>query len=106
MPYSRAAINPKNKCPERGQRILARALICPAPSPGKDHSLGRWRDGTALTACCRRPGGPKPITVTARSTPIGGTERRRFFAVGGTLPIISPVDAERAGIVQESRVLK
>jgi hypothetical protein len=60
--------------------------------------FGRRRDGTSLPACCRRPGGPKPIPGTARSTPIEGTERRRFFAVLGTPPIISPVGAAQAGI--------
>jgi hypothetical protein len=48
MPYSQAAINLKKQLSGREQRILERALIYPAPFPGKDHALGRRRDGTAF----------------------------------------------------------
>jgi hypothetical protein len=67
---------------------------------------GDGETGLAPFACRGRPGGRKPITVTARSSSIEASERRRFFAVLGAPPIMSPVDAVRAGIVQESRASK
>jgi uncharacterized membrane protein len=92
MPYSQAAINFKNKCPERAlprprrlprcqdrharrtrcrrRRLQVRRLslfvVAKSPSPGKDHALGRRTRGTALHALVAAgPGGPKPNTATA-----------------------------------------
>jgi transposase len=42
----------------------------------------------------------------AWSSPIEGSTKRRFFAVLGIPPIVSPLDAVRAAIVQESRASK
>ena len=74
MPHSQAAINLKNKCPERSLprprrlprcqdrharrtrrrrrgvpvRRLSLFVVAKSPSPGKDHALGRRTRGTAL----------------------------------------------------------
>ena len=45
----------------------------------------------------------KTETAYAWSSPIEGTEKRRFFAVLRIPPILSPVDAVRAAIVAEYR---
>ena len=51
-------------------------------------------------------GHPKATRAYAWSSPIEGSTKRRFFAVLGIPPIMSPVDAVRVGIVQESRASK
>jgi hypothetical protein len=48
-------------------------------------------------------GHPKATRAYAWSSPIEGSTRRRFFAVLGIPPIMSPLDAVRAGIVAEHR---
>ena len=51
-------------------------------------------------------GHPKATRAYAWSSPIEGSTKRRFFAVLGIPPIMSPLDAVRAAIVQESRAPK
>jgi hypothetical protein len=51
----------------------------------------------------RIQGHPKATTAYAWSSPIEGSDKRRFFAVLHVPPIISPVDAVRAAIVAEQR---
>lgn len=51
-------------------------------------------------------GHPKATRAYAWSSPIEGSTKRRFFAVLGIPPIMSPLDAVRAAIVQESRASK
>ena len=46
---------------------------------------------------------PDTNTCYAWSSPIDGTDRRRFYAVLGIPPINSPVDAIRASIVAENK---
>lgn len=50
-------------------------------------------------------GHPKATRAYAWSSPIEGSTKRRF-AVLGIPPIMSPLDAVRAAIVQESRASK
>ena len=51
-------------------------------------------------------GHPKTKRAYAWSSPIEGSDKRRFFAVLHVPPITSPVDAVRAAIVAESRTGK
>jgi hypothetical protein len=51
----------------------------------------------------RIDGHPKANKAYAWSSPIGGSEKRRFFAVLHQPPVTSPVEAVRAAIVAESR---
>jgi hypothetical protein len=51
-------------------------------------------------------GHPKATRAYAWSSPIEGSDNRRFFAVLHTGAIKSPQDAVRAAIVAEHRVLK
>jgi hypothetical protein len=48
-------------------------------------------------------GHPKAKQAYAWSSPIEGSDKRRFFAVLHVPPITSPVDAVRAAIVAEQR---
>lgn len=48
-------------------------------------------------------GHPKATTAYACSSPIAGSEKRRFVAVLHMPPITSPVAAVRAAIVQEHK---
>jgi hypothetical protein len=48
-------------------------------------------------------GHPKATRAYAWSSPIEGSDKRRFFAVLHLPPITSPVDAVRAAIVAEQR---
>ncbi len=48
-------------------------------------------------------GHPKANLAYAWSSPIEGSDKRRFFAVLHVPPIVSPVEAVRAAIVQEHR---
>ena len=48
-------------------------------------------------------GHPKATQAYAWSSPIDGSDKRRFFAVLHVPPITSPVDAVRAAIVAEQR---
>lgn len=48
-------------------------------------------------------GHPRANTAYAWSSPIEGSDKRRFFAVLHIPPITSPVDAVRAAIVAERR---
>jgi hypothetical protein len=48
-------------------------------------------------------GHPKASRAYAWSSPIEGSNKRRFFAVLHQAPITSPVEAVRAAIVAESR---
>ncbi len=48
-------------------------------------------------------GHPKATTAYAWSSPIEGSDKRRFFAVLHQGPVTSPVEAVRAAIVAESR---
>ena len=50
-------------------------------------------------------GHPKATRAYAWSSPIEGSDKRRFFAVLHMGPIKSPVDAVRAAIVAENRGL-
>lgn len=49
-------------------------------------------------------GHPMATRAYAWSSPIEGSEKRRFFAVLHQPPIASPADAVRAAIVQEFRI--
>jgi hypothetical protein len=49
-------------------------------------------------------GHPTATRAYAWSSPIEGSDKRRFFAVSHQLPIASPLDAVRAAIVQERRI--
>lgn len=49
-------------------------------------------------------GHPKATRAYAWSSPVEGSEKRRFFAVLHTDRINSPIDAVRAAIVAEHRV--
>jgi hypothetical protein len=51
-------------------------------------------------------GHPKATTAYAWSSPIEGSDKRRFFAVLHQGPIKSPADAVRAAIVAETRASK
>ena len=51
-------------------------------------------------------GHPKATRAYAWSSPIEGSEKRRFFAVLHVPPITSPVEAVRAAIVAEQRAAK
>jgi hypothetical protein len=48
-------------------------------------------------------GHPQANQAYARSSPIEGSDKRRFFAVLHVPPITSPVEAVRAAIVAENR---
>lgn len=48
-------------------------------------------------------GHPKATRAYAWSSPIEGSDKRRFFAVLDIPPIMSPLDAVRAAIVAEQR---
>jgi hypothetical protein len=48
-------------------------------------------------------GHPKANTAYAWSSPIEGSDKRRFFAVLHVPPITSPVEAVRAAIVAEQK---
>src|SRR6266404_41136 len=48
-------------------------------------------------------GHPKANKAYAWSSPIEGSDKRRFFAVLHERPVTSPVEAVRAAIIQESR---
>jgi hypothetical protein len=48
-------------------------------------------------------GHPKATRAYAWSSPIEGTERRRFYAVLHVPPVTSPVDAVRAAIAADHR---
>lgn len=50
-------------------------------------------------------GHPQANKAYAWSSPIEGSNKRRFFAVLHLPPIISPVDAVRAAVVQELKAL-
>jgi hypothetical protein len=54
----------------------------------------------------RIDGHPKAKKAYAWSSPIEGSDKRRFFAVLHLPPITSPVEAVRAAIVAESRSAK
>jgi hypothetical protein len=49
-------------------------------------------------------GHPKARRAYAWSSPIEGSDKRRFFAVLHQPPVISPVEAVRAAIIQETRM--
>ena len=49
-------------------------------------------------------GHPKASKAYAWSSPIEGSDKRRFFAVLHLPPVTSPVEAVRAAIVQERRI--
>jgi hypothetical protein len=49
---------------------------------------------------------PKANKAYAWSSPIEGSDKRRFFAVLHLQPITSPVEAVRAAIVAEQRATK
>ena len=51
-------------------------------------------------------GHPKTTKAYAWSSPIEGSDKRRFFAVLHIPPIVSPVDAVRAAIVAEAKAGK
>src|SRR6185295_1752226 len=51
-------------------------------------------------------GHPKATRAYAWSSPIEGSDKRRFFAVLHLPPITSPADAVRAAIVAEQRAVK
>lgn len=51
-------------------------------------------------------GHPKAQQAYAWSSPIEGSDKRRFFAVLDVPPIQSPIDAVRAAIVAERRAAK
>lgn len=51
-------------------------------------------------------GHPKAQQAYAWSSPIEGSDKRRFFAVLHVPPITSPVEAVRAAIVAESRSMR
>ena len=51
-------------------------------------------------------GHPKATRAYAWSSPIEGSDKRRFFAVLHIPPIVSPIDAVRAAIVAEHRAEK
>lgn len=51
-------------------------------------------------------GHPKAKRAYAWSSPIEGSDKRRFFAVLHLPPVTSPVEAVRAAIVAEHRALK
>lgn len=51
----------------------------------------------------RIQGHPKADTAYAWSSPIEGSDKRRFFAVLHIPPITSPVEAVRAALVAEQR---
>lgn len=51
----------------------------------------------------RIQGHPKATTAYAWSSPIEGSDKRRFFAVLHVPPITSPAEAVRAAIVAEHR---
>ncbi len=46
---------------------------------------------------------PKAARAYAWSSPIEGSDKRRFFSVLGIPPIMSPIDAVRAAIVAQHR---
>ncbi len=48
-------------------------------------------------------GHPKATRAYAWSSPIEGSERRKFYAVLHVPPVVSPVDAVRASIVADHR---
>jgi hypothetical protein len=48
-------------------------------------------------------GHPKATRAYAWSSPIDGSDKRRFFAVLDVPPVTSPVEAVRAAIVAEQR---
>jgi hypothetical protein len=48
-------------------------------------------------------GHPKASRAYAWSSPMEGSDKRRFFAVLHQPPVTSPVEAVRAAIVQEHR---
>jgi hypothetical protein len=48
-------------------------------------------------------GHPKAKRAYAWSSPIEGSDKRRFFAVLHVPPVMSPADAVRAAIVAESK---
>ena len=48
-------------------------------------------------------GHPKATRAYAWSSPIEGSDKRRFFAVLDIPPIMSPVDAVRAAIVAQAK---
>jgi len=50
-------------------------------------------------------GHPKASKAYAWSSPIEGSDKRRFFAVLHLPPVTSPVEAVRAAIVQERRMV-
>ena len=49
------------------------------------------------------PGHPKANRAYAWSSPIEGSDKRRFFAVLHVPPVTSPVEAVRAAIVAEAK---
>lgn len=49
-------------------------------------------------------GHPKASKAYAWSSPIEGSDKRRFFAVLHIPPVTSPVEAVRAGIAQEFKI--
>jgi len=51
----------------------------------------------------RIQGHPKTTTAYAWSSPIEGSDKRRFFAVLHVPPVTSPAEAVRAAIIVESR---
>jgi hypothetical protein len=51
-------------------------------------------------------GHPKASKAYAWSSPIEGSDKRRFFAVLHVPPVTSPVEAVRAAIVAENRATR
>jgi hypothetical protein len=58
----------------------------------------------AIAHVFRIDGHPKARKAYAWSSPIEGSDKRRFFAVLHLPPVASPAEAVRAAIVQERRV--
>ena len=72
--------------------------LCPSES-----AMAKRRHGKASSHVFDLTGHPKATRAYAWSSPIEGSDKRRFFAVLHEGPVKSPVDEVRASIVAENR---
>lgn len=79
---------------------IARLASC-NPCPSASHSAATWSGKASFTFS--ESMAPQATTAYAWSSPIEGSDKRRFFAVLHVPPVTSPVDAVRVAIVAENK---
>ncbi|MDQ6701903.1 MAG: hypothetical protein M3Z96_01750 [Pseudomonadota bacterium] len=103
--------------PRREPGLISRIGRRPPWPDGASNTAGRndspvcetfkgWKVWEGVVHVFELEGHPKATRAYAWSSPIEGSAKRRFFAVLHMGPIKSPLDAVRAAIVAEKKVME